>query len=307
MSKRMIVFWGLTAVLVLMVSACGLTGEQVDQGVQTVESMSPSQLAGLSATVEALPPGDVAAAATSAAAAGYITLSEAQVQSVYATVQSARATATAVGQSVAAGERVNATQVPDQSPRILYFFAQIPSQEQAAQGVRYYLNYTIENATQAEIYGNALSNPQEGSFPIYDNQESNDWVLWAANDVAWVEQFLQVRPDQDTGSVLQNVSVNSQNISLTFRDPQLVDGDIINVDVNGVRVIDGYWVNGRHRTFPITLQPGDNLITIHGRNPGATPPMVTEFIVSGVTSGPATQITRGLNRDETQSFTITVP
>ncbi len=307
MNKKMIWLIGAIVALTMVLGACGLTQEQVESGVQTVESLSPSELAGLSATVQALPPEVVAGAATSAAQAGYITLSEDEVNAVFATVAAARATATAVGQAAASGERVNATQVPDAAPRITYFFSQIPTQDQAAQGMKYWLEYTTENANRVEIYGNVLPNPQSGAFPVYDNQPSNDWVLWAGNDAAWVEQSLQVRPDADTGSTLQDVTVNSRDITLSIRDPQFVDGDIVNIDVNGVRVIDGYWVNGRYRAFPITLQQGQNSITIFARNTGATPPLVSEISLSGVTGGPALQQTRGLNQNESQSFTITAP
>lgn len=307
MSKKLIGMVGAIAVLTLLLAACGLTQEQVEQGVQTVESMSPSQLAELSTTVQALPPEVVAGAATSAAEAGYINLNQDQINAAVSTVAAARATATAVGASAAAGERVNATEVPDQAPRIIYFFAQIPTQEQAEQGMKYWLSYTVENANRVEIYGNVMPDPQQGSFPVYDNQPSDDWTLWAGNDASWVEQFLQVRPDSDTGSTLQNVTVDSLDVTLSIRDPQFVDGDIVNIDVNGTRMVDGYWVNGRYNSFPLRLQSGQNTITIYARNVGATAPLVSEISLSNVTGGPATQVTRGLNTDESQSFIVTAP
>jgi hypothetical protein len=234
-------------------------------------------------------------------------LNQDQINAAVATVAAARATATAVGMAASSGERVNATEVPDQAPRIVYFFAQIPTQEQAAQGLRYWLNYTVENANRVEIFGNVMPDPQQGAFPVYDNQPSDDWTLWAGNDVSWVEQFLHVSPDFDTGSVLQNVTVNSLDVTLSIRDPQFVDGDIVNIDVNGTRMVDGYWVNGRFQTFQLRLNPGENTITIQARNTGATPPLVSEISLSNVTAGPAVQQTRGLNQNETQSFTVTAP
>ncbi|NJN55805.1 MAG: hypothetical protein HC804_14315 [Anaerolineae bacterium] len=229
------------------------------------------------------------------------------MNAVYATVESAKATATAVGHAASSGERVNATQVPAAAPQIIYFFASAPSQESMQAGMRYHLNYTVQNANRVEIFGNVMDNPQEGSFPIYNTPASDDWVLWAGNDQAWVEQFLQVRPDADTGSVLQNVTVNSNAITLTFRDPQFVDGDVIDVDVNGVRVLDRYVTQGRYVSFPIMLNSGANTVTINARNVGVTPPNVTEIVVSNVIGGPGSQVTRGLNLNETQSFTITAP
>lgn len=171
--------------------------------------------------------------------------------------------------------------------------------------MRYYLNWTTENANRVEIFGNVMDSPKQGSWPIYN--ESNDWTLWAANDQVWVEQYMHVQADQDTGSSLQNVAVNSTAITLAFRDPQFVDGDIISVDVNGVRALNGYGTEGRHVTFPITLSSGTNTIAINTQNAGVTPPLVTEITIGGVTSGPAVQTTRGMQKGETQTFTITAP
>jgi hypothetical protein len=295
----------LTLLLVFAVSACGLTDDQVQSAVATVDNMSSSQLAGLSATIEALPDGQVQALATSAAVAGYPTVSADQVTAVVATVDAARATATAVGQSVASGERVNATEVPNSAPQIIYFFASAPNQEQAKSGIRYFLNYTTNNANRVEIFGSVMENPVEGSWPVYN--DADNWVLWAANDVAWVEQSLNVVPDSDTGSVLQNVSVSSRQVNLSIRDSQFVDGDQLNVIVNGVTIIGGYVAGGRYVMFPITLNAGANTIDINAQYSGVTPPLVVELSLDNVTAGPTSQVTRGLNNGETQTFTITAP
>ncbi len=150
-----------------------------------------------------------------------------------------------------------------------------------------------------------MSNPAEGSWPVYN--ESDNWVLWAANDQVWVESSLQVQPDSDTGVTLQNVNVNRRDITLTFRDPQFIDGDAIDVDVNGIRTIDNYVTGGRLVSFPVNLQSGANEISIGARSAGITPPLVVEVIVSIVTAGSGTQVTRGLNTGERQTFTITAP
>ncbi|MCP4362402.1 MAG: hypothetical protein GY796_30725 [Chloroflexi bacterium] len=305
MYKRILFLTAATLTSMLILAGCGLTTEQVDQAVQTVESMSPSELADLSVTIEALPPEVVQAAATSAAQAGYPTISPADVNNVIATVDAARATATAVGQSAASGERVNATQSPNTAPIIRYFFASAPTQAQAKNGIRYHLNYTTENANRVEIFGNVMSNPVEGSWPVYN--ESDHWVLWAANDQVWVEQPLQVQADQDTGSTLNNVTVSDRNLLLTLRDPQFVDGDKLSVDVNGVRVLDQFVAQGRHVSFPVVLNSGENTVVITAQGVGVTPPLVAEVSLNNVTGGTAVQWTRGLNQNETQTFTITAP
>lgn len=305
MNHRTYLFITLLFSASVILAACGLTPQQVDQAVATVENMSPSQLSNLASTVEALPPERITAAETAAAVYGVPALSPDQVTAVVSTVQAARATATAVGQAATAGERVNATQAPQQAPKVIYFFAQVPSQASIESGIRYHLNWTTENANRVEIFGNVMDNPQQGSWPVYN--ESDNWVLWAANDQIWVEEALQVTADSDTGSTLQDVAVNTANVNLTFRDPQFVDGDVINVDVNGVRVIGGYGTGGRHVSFPIALNSGANTITISAQNEGVTSPVVTEVTISNVVSGPAVQLTRGLKKDEAQSFTLTAP
>jgi hypothetical protein len=300
------VYFGLFLLLIgVLLAACGLSPAQVEQAVGTVESMSPLQLAALSSTIEALPDEQIAAVATSAAAAGYATLSPANVEAVKSTVVAAQATATAVGQAAASGERVNATQAPQAAPVIVYFFAQVPSEAAISGGVRYYLNYTTENANRVEIFGNVMENPQQGSFAVYN--ESDNWTVWAANDQVWVEEHLAVQADSDVGASLQNVSVSSNAINLTLRDPQFVDGDIVNVDVNGVRVLDQYITQGRQVAFPITLNSGSNTVAINVQNEGVTAPMVAEVTVSNVTSGSAVQLTKGLAKGQTESFTITAP
>ncbi|MCO5183571.1 MAG: hypothetical protein M9928_22695 [Anaerolineae bacterium] len=292
--------------LIAIVTACGLTEQEVEQVVATVENLSSSELAGLSATIEALPQSQVDALATSASYYGVPTLSPNQVTAVVATVAAARATATAVGSAVASGERVNATEVPvSQAPIIVYFFASAPNQQQAESGIRYFLNYVTDNANRVEIFGHVMENPVEGSWPVYD--QSDNWVLWAANDTAWVEQSLQVVPDSATGATLQNVTVNSNQINLALRDPQFVDGDQLTVDVNGVVVVNQYVMGGRQVAFPVTLNSGANTVTITTLNAGVTPPLVAEVSLSGVTAGPAMQLTGGLNNGQQQSFTITAP
>jgi hypothetical protein len=292
----------LVAVAALMLASCDLTPEQA---VATVDSMSASELAGLSATIEALSPDQLAALESAAAQYGVPTLSNPQETAIVGTVVAARATATQVGAMAASGERINATDAPNVAPFIVYFFASAPDQAQAQSGIRYLLNWTTQNANRVEIFGHVMENPVEGSWAVYS--ASDNWVLWAANDQVWVESQLQVKGDSDTGASLQNVTVNSRNITLTYRDPQFVDGDQIGVDVNGVRVLNGYVITGRHVSFPVVLQPGTNTVSIEAQSVGVTSPMVVEVTASNVTGGPATQLTRGLNAGERQDFTITAP
>jgi hypothetical protein len=304
----------LLIVIIAAISACNLTDEEVTAVVGTVENLSASEIVGLAETVEALSPQQQIFLEQAAMNAGLPTLSPDQIKEIDTTVAMARMTATAQGYyvpsgpaatTIASGERVNATEAPNIAPIIIYFFASAPNEAQAKDGIRYFLNWTTENANRVEIFGTVMENPIQGSWAVYN--ESNNWVLWAANDQVWVESNILVQPDQNTGAVLQPVTVNARSILLTLRDPQFVDGDAVSVDVNGVRVISDFALGGRHVSFPVTLQSGQNTVSIEARSVGVTPPMVGEITVGNVTSGPATQLTGGLNAGQRQDFIITAP
>lgn len=310
--------WKMTLLAMLLVaigtvSACNLTDEEATGVAGTVENLSPQEITGLAATVEAMSPEQRLYLQQAAISAGLPTLAPNEKAQLISTVEAAQATSTATGYTVsgpaattiASGERVNATEAPNIAPTIHYFFASAPNQAQAADGIRYFLNWTTENANRVEIFGSVMENPVQGSWPVYN--ESNQWVLWAANDAVWVESLLQVQPDQNTGATLQPVTVRTRLITLTLRDPQFVDGDAVSVDVNGVRVINDFALGGRHVTFPVTLRPGQNTISIEARGVGVTPPMVAEITVNSFTTEPITQVTGGLNAGERQQFTITAP
>lgn len=311
-------FWKITPMIMLIVvigtvSGCNLTDEEATAVVGTVENLSAQEITGLAATVEAMSPEQRFFLQQAAISAGLPTLSPNEKTQLMATVDAAQATSTATGYSVsgpsattiASGERVNATEAPNIAPIIQYFFASAPNQAQAADGIRYFLNWTTENANRVEIFGTVMDNPVQGSWPVYN--ESNHWVLWAANDAVWVESTLEVQADQNTGATLQPVTVGGRSITLTLRDPQFVDGDAVSVDVNGVRVINDFALSGRDVTFPVTLQPGQNTLSIEARSVGVTPPMVAEITVNSFSAGPISQLTGGLNVGERQQFTITAP
>jgi hypothetical protein len=299
--------------VIVVAASCDLTDEEVTAVVATVDNLSPEEITSLAATVQALSPQERLFLQQAAVNAGLPTLAPNEKAELMSTVDAARATSAVSGftvsgpaaTTIASGERVNATEAPTIAPTIIYFFASAPDQAQAQDGIRYFLNWTTENANRVEIFGSVMDNPVQGSWPVYN--ESDSWVLWAANDAVWVEASRQIQPDQNTGATLQPVSVRVRTTTLTLRDPQFVDGDALAVDVNGVRVVSDFALSGRHVTFPITLQPGQNTISIEARSVGVTPPMVGEISIGAVTSGPAVQLTGGLNAGQRQDFIVTAP
>jgi len=199
-------------------------------------------------------------------------------------------------------ELENATAIPSQAPVIVNFFA---SAVPESPDVRFNLNWDTSNASRVEIAGRVMDNPQTGSWPIY--AEENDWVLWAANDVAWVDQFLEVRPDYDQGTALSSLSVFSHQVTLTVKDSQFVDRDILTVLVNGLPILQNYTLDGRFVSIPLSLYRGPNQIQFQVNSEGTTPLAVFEIQVSNVSSGSASQFSRALRAGESEVITITAP
>ncbi len=199
-------------------------------------------------------------------------------------------------------ELENATAVPAQAPVIVNFFA---SDVPESPDVRFNLNWDTSNASKVEIAGRVMDNPQTGSWPIYADE--NDWVLWAANDVAWVDQFLEVRPDYDQGTALSSLSVFSHQVTLNVKDSQFVDRDILTLFVNGLPILQNYTLGGRFVSIPLSLYSGPNQIQFQLNSEGTTPLAVFEIQVSNVSSGSASQFSRALRAGESEVISITAP
>src|SRR5512143_2347463 len=169
------------------------------------QNVTPQQAQAIVATYQALPAPERTAIAEKAATA-LRSLSPEQKAEIKAKMEAAQAQyvqarnagapppPVAAAPQSASGGPVSATQVPaSQAPVILSFFASAPSPEEHAQGVAYYLNYDTVNATRVEIAGYVMDNPATGRWPVWgDDPKSvpSEWSIWAANDVAWVDQWL---------------------------------------------------------------------------------------------------------------------
>ncbi|MBE2220658.1 MAG: hypothetical protein IAF02_03910 [Anaerolineae bacterium] len=229
------------------------------------------------------------------------TVAPATVTAVYATVEAAQATETAVPEANN-GERVNATEAPSQAPVITNFFA---SSAPEGSGIRYFLNYDVVNANRVEIFGHVMDNPQTGSWAVYN--ESNNWVLWAANDVAWVESQLYVQPDHDSGSTMSDISLSSNQTTVCIKDPQFVDGDRIHILVNGNLTLNNFQTGGRDICGTANFQSGPNAIEIQATSEGQTPLVVVQLSFSNVSAGAGVQTSQALRKNEIARFTITAP
>jgi hypothetical protein len=283
------------------------------------QNVTPQQAQAIVATYQALPAPQRTAIAEKAATALKSLSAEqkaeikAKMEAALAQYVQARNTGAPpppVAAPMSASAPVAATQVPaNQAPVILSFFASAPSPEDRAQGVAYYLNYDTQNATRVEIAGYVMDNPATGRWPVWGtdpNAVPSEWSIWAANDVAWVDQWMKIELDTDRGSTFQPVSVNNRNVTLSLRDPQYVDGDAVELRVNG-QSFGNYVLDGRAISFPLVLVAGQNKIDIICTSTGAVPNAVVEASLSNVSSGPTTQVSHVMQPGQGDTLIVNAP
>ena len=173
----------------------------------------------------------------------------------------------------------------------------------------YYLNYDTVNATRVEIAGFVMDNPATGRWPVWGtdpNAVPSEWSIWAGNDVAYVDQWMKIELDTDRGSTFQPVSVNNRNVTLSLRDPQYVDGDSVELRVNG-QSFGNYVLDGRAISFPLVLVAGQNKIDIICTGSGAVANTLVEATLSNVSSGPATQVSHVMQPGQGDTLIVNAP
>lgn len=300
MFKKVILFVVLIMIMA-MLAACG--SEAAPEATATLPP--PEQVVIVSATpVDVNPTIDLPALPdlpTSTPTPPPPTVDPIVVTAIHSTVVAGQATETAVPDANN-GELVNATEVPAQAPVIVNFFA---SSAPEGSGIRYYLNYDVTNATRVEIFGHVMDNPQTGSWAVYN--DSDDWVLWAANDAAWVESNLHVEPDHASGSTLSDISLSSNQTTVCIKDPQFVDGDQINILVNGNLALNSFQTGGRDICGTTAFPSGSSVVEVQAMNEGQTPLVVAQISFSNVSAGASVQISQALKINETARFNVAAP
>ena len=194
-------------------------------------------------------------------------------------------------------------------PQITSFFASAPRPEERSQGVAYFLNYDTVNATRVEIAGFVMDNPATGRWPVWGsdpNAVPQEWSIWASNGTDWVDQWMRIEFDTDRSSSFQPVTVSSRNVTLSLRDPQYVDGDIVELRVNG-QSFGNFVMDGRAISFPLVLVTGQNTIEVVATNVGVVPPTIVELTISNVSSGNTTQVSRALQVGQSDTLMVTAP
>jgi hypothetical protein len=101
--------------------------------------------------------------------------------------------------------------------------------------------------------------------------------------------FQIVRAGNNSG--LTDVTVNARHISITLTDDgSLVDGDRVDVFLNGAKVIDNHTLAGGAGTiFSLDLLSGSNELRVMALNEGTSSPNTAQLRLSDVTVGAAAQ------------------
>jgi hypothetical protein len=101
--------------------------------------------------------------------------------------------------------------------------------------------------------------------------------------------FQVVRPGNNSG--LTDVTVNARHISITLTDDgSLVDGDRVDVFLNGAKVVNNHTlVGGVGTVFSLDLLSGFNQLRVAALNEGSSSPNTAQLRISDVTVGAAVQ------------------
>ena len=106
---------------------------------------------------------------------------------------------------------------------------------------------------------------------------------------------------------LTDVTVDSNEIDLTVTDHQIVDGDRIDLIVNGSYILTNHTLLGPPgTTVGVTLNSGTNTVVVHANNMGTYTPNTAQLEITNVTVGDGVQYW-GLQTGEDASLTISAP
>lgn len=191
-------------------------------------------------------------------------------------------------------------------PTIVEFKAIPPASGSTA---RFTLYYEVQGATRVEIFGNVVT-PPSGTFDVWDN-DTNYWVLWASSGDSncYAEQAIQVDPDSisPSGSGLSDVDVDRRDVTISVRDHASVDGDRIDLFVNGNKVLSNYTLTSSSYGVAVKLNSGENSVEVVALNEGSSSPNTVEVSVSNVVKGNPVQVSTGLKTGQSETFKIVAP
>lgn len=105
---------------------------------------------------------------------------------------------------------------------------------------------------------------------------------------------------------LTDVEVDSRRITIRVNDNEEVDGDRIDLFVNGARVLSDHYLSGGGTSREITLQRGPNIVQIVSTDDGDSAPNTSQLTLSNVVSGSSVQQWQ-LYRGESATLQIRAP
>ncbi len=106
---------------------------------------------------------------------------------------------------------------------------------------------------------------------------------------------------------LSNVTVGQRNITIEIWDDAAIDGDQIDMILNGNTILSNYVLTGSQYAVHVHLNPGVNVLTVHADNQGSQGPNTAALHISNVTQGSASQHWAIYLQDPNASMTITAP
>ncbi len=93
-------------------------------------------------------------------------------------------------------------------------------------------------------------------------------------------------------NVVQNVNVNSNTVNLSFADYSAEDGDIIDVYLNGDKVISSLTILNNPKFYTFTINSGTNTLVVIALNEGSSSPNTCQVQVN---NGSGINLTPGLS------------
>ncbi len=183
------------------------------------------------------------------------------------------------------------------------------------------LVYSVRGATHVRVYDNTVADPSSGIFPLWLPDEDTNylgwWTLTAYNGSEecftqesrelWYENLPPAGTYSGLLGSFTDVDVSQRNIIISLRDNALVDGDIVDLLINGVKVLAGYTLTGLWFEVPVQLNPGPNTVTVVALNEGGNSPNTVEIHISHVISGIPDQVSGGLLTGQSDSLIIRAP
>lgn len=122
-----------------------------------------------------------------------------------------------------------------------------------------------------------------------------------------VKKVVEARIVEDRDeSGLQDITVDSRNIQVRIRDHSSEDGDIISLELNGTTIAGPLTITNAGTVFPLTLQPGDNTLSVLAHNEGSSSPNTASMMITNVVKGPSSQ-KYSLKTGRRGTFKITAP